>query len=76
MRDGDAAGSPPRPVLLPLDLKKADVGGSAIDDHPSEVEVSPLAGPVNDAIRVGRERLASQGSQIDCNSIDGYKNAT
>ena len=59
-------------------MKKVDAGGSVIED-PSEMDVSPLAGPagsVNNAIRVGRERLASQGSQVDCNSIDGFRNPT
>ena len=59
-------------------MKKVDAGGSVIEE-PSEFDVSPLAGPagsVNNAIRVGRERLASQGSQVDCNSIDGFRNPT
>ena len=59
-------------------MKKVDAGGSVIED-PSEMDVSPLAGPsgsINNAIRVGRERLASQGSQVDCNSIDGFRNPT
>ena len=56
-------------------MKKVDAGGSVIED-PSEMDVSPLAGPAGKAIRVGRERLASQGSQVDCNSIDGFRNPT
>ena len=62
MRDDDTSGVPPRPTPQPLNLKKADASGSTKEDQPTEMAVSPLASPIENAIRVGRERLASQGS--------------
>ena len=75
VRDDDTSGVPPRPMPQPLNLNKADACGSALEDQKTEMAISPLADPIENAIRVGRERLASQGSQVDCSSIDGFRNA-